>query len=92
MTAHGIVMLWKSNEAWESGQKPSENVRRSFMFHYPFLEPLLLSSGANFVHNWYTKRGASSELWRFVYVLSTICGAPKKISPSLSPTAHATPL
>jgi hypothetical protein len=37
MTAHGIVMLWKSNEAWESGQKPSENVRRSFMFHYPFL-------------------------------------------------------
>jgi Arc/MetJ-type ribon-helix-helix transcriptional regulator len=36
MTAHGIVMRWKSKEARELGQKASKNVRRSFMFHHRF--------------------------------------------------------
>lgn len=37
MTPGGIVMTWKSNEARAKRQKSSENVRQSFMFHYPFL-------------------------------------------------------
>jgi hypothetical protein len=45
MTTHSIVMPWKSNEAREQGQKASENVRRSFMFHYPFLGYYSMPSG-----------------------------------------------